>query len=111
MNLNNLMKQAQEMQKKMQEAQDEIAKLEVVGEAGGGIVKVIMNGQHVVNRVELSPAYSNEEREVLEDLIAAAFNAAGKKVEGSSKQKLAAITAGLNLPEGFGGTGGSESGS
>jgi nucleoid-associated protein EbfC len=103
MNLNNLMKQAQEMQKKMQEAQDEISRMEVTGEAGGGLVKITMNGQHVVKRIELNPAYTNEEREVLEDLITAAFNAASQKVQGTSKQKLAAITASLDLPQGFGG--------
>lgn len=105
MNLNNLMKQAQEMQKKMQDAQSEIARMEVTGESGGGVVKITMNGQHKVKKVELNPSYTNEEREVLEDLIAAAFNDASQRVEGASKDKLSAITAGLNLPEGFGGTG------
>jgi nucleoid-associated protein EbfC len=102
--LNTLMKQAQEMQQKMQQAQKEIESAEVTGESGGGLVKITINGRHKAIRVKLDPAFTEETIEVMEDLIAAAFNDASHKVETLSKQKLTALTSGLNLPEGFGGT-------
>jgi DNA-binding YbaB/EbfC family protein len=102
--LNNLMKQAQEMQQRMQQAQKEIESTEVTGESGGGLVKITLNGRHKVMRVKLEPAFTEETLEVMEDLIAAAFNDGSARIEALSKQKLSALTAGLNLPEGFGGT-------
>lgn len=101
--LNNLMKQAQEMQKKMQQAQKEIEETEDTGESGAGSVKVTMNGRHRVILVTLSDSFDEEPREVREDLLAAAYNAAAQKIEELSKKKLAAITEGMQLPEGFGG--------
>ncbi len=101
--LNNLMKQAQEMQKKMQLAQKEIENTEVTGESGGGLVKITLNGRHKVIRVKLDPAFPEETLEVMEDLVAAAFNDASGRIEAVSKEKLATLTSGLNLPEGFGG--------
>jgi len=102
--LNNLMKQAQEMQKKMQLAQKEIENTEVTGESGGGLVKITLNGRHKVIRAKLDAAFPEETLEVQEDLIAAAFNDASGRIEAVSKQKLATLTSGLNLPEGFGGS-------
>jgi len=100
-NFNNLMKQAQAMQASMQKAQAEIASIEVVGEAGGGMVKVTMNGRHEVKRVQIEPAVSVEDREMLEDLIAAAANDAVHKVEARVQEKMASVTAGLQLPPGM----------
>lgn len=101
--LNNLMKQAQEMQKKMQQAQKEIEETETTGESGAGAVKVTINGRHRVMRVVLSDTFNEEPQEVKEDLLAAAFNAAAQRIEELSKKKLASITEGIKLPEGFGG--------
>jgi DNA-binding YbaB/EbfC family protein len=100
-NIGNMMKQAQAMQANMQKVQAEIASMEVVGEAGGGMVKVTMTGQHNVKRVQLEPAVVSEDREMLEDLIAAATNDAVKKVETAVQAKMASVMGGLQLPPGF----------
>jgi DNA-binding YbaB/EbfC family protein len=100
-NIGNMMKQAQAMQENMQKVQAEIATLEVVGESGGGMVKVTMTGQHNVKRVQLEPAVVTEDREMLEDLIVAATNDAVKKVEGAVQAKMASAMGGLQLPPGF----------
>ena len=100
-NIGNMMKQAQAMQANMQKAQAEIALIAVVGESGGGMVKVTMTGQHNVKRVQLEPAVITEDREMLEDLIAAATNDAVKKVEVAVQAKMATAMGGLNLPPGF----------
>src|ERR1700681_2338190 len=97
-NINDLMKQAEAMQANMQKAQAEIATIEVVGEAGGGMVKVTMNGRHEVKRVQIEPTVSAEDREMLEDLIAAAANDAEHKLEARAHEKMASVTAGLQLP-------------
>jgi len=100
-NIGNMMKQAQAMQANMQKVQAEIAAIEVVGESGGGMVKVTMTGQHNVKRVQLEPAIVSEDREMLEDLIAAATNDAVKKVEARVQEKMASVMGGLQLPPGF----------
>jgi len=100
-NINNLMKQAQAMQANMQKAQAEIATIEVIGESGGGMVKVTMTGKHEVKRVQIEPAVVNEDREMLEDLIAAATNDAVHKVEQRVQEKMSSLTAGLQLPPGM----------
>jgi DNA-binding YbaB/EbfC family protein len=100
-NFNNLMKQAQAMQENMQKVQAEIANIEVIGEAGGGMVKITMNGRHEVKRVQIEPAVSAEDREMLEDLIAAAANDAVHKVEARAKEKMASLAGGLQLPPGM----------
>ena len=100
-NINNLMKQAQAMQANMQKAQAEIASLEVVGEAGGGMVKITMTGKHEVKRVQIEAAVAGEDREMLEDLIAAAANDAVHKVEMRVQEKMGSLTAGLSLPPGM----------
>ncbi|SHF05769.1 hypothetical protein SAMN02745148_01735 [Modicisalibacter ilicicola DSM 19980] len=99
--MGNLMKQAQEMQEKMQQVQEEIARAEVLGEAGAGMIKVTMNGRHDVSKVEIDPAILEEDKEMLEDLLAAAVNDAVRKVEVASKTKMEEATSGLNLPPGF----------
>jgi DNA-binding YbaB/EbfC family protein len=100
-NIGNMMKQAQATQQNLQKAQAEIANIEVVGESGGGMVKVTMTGQHNVKRVQLEPAVVSEDREMLEDLIAAATNDAVKKVEARIQEKMASVMGGMQLPPGF----------
>ncbi|WP_411358708.1 YbaB/EbfC family nucleoid-associated protein [Pseudidiomarina salilacus] len=101
--LGNMMKQAQQMQDRMQKAQEEIAKLEVTGEAGAGMVKVTMLGNHNVRRVEIDPSLfaDEDDREMLEDLIAAACNDAVRRVEQTTKERMAEVTGGMNLPPGM----------
>ncbi|MBF8269778.1 MAG: nucleoid-associated protein [Gammaproteobacteria bacterium] len=96
--LGDIMKQAQAMQEKLQQAQAEIANLEVAGEAGAGLVKVIMNGKHELKRVTIDPALFKDDKEMLEDLIAAAVNDASRRLEKTSRDKMSGLTAGLNLP-------------
>ena len=100
-NIGNMMKQAQAMQANMQKVQAEIALLEVTGESGGGMVKVLMTGKHEVKRVTIEPTVSGEDREMLEDLVAAAINDAVHKVEAQISQKMASVTAGMQLPPGM----------
>ena len=99
--LGDMMKKAQEMQENMQKAQQELANKEVTGESGGGLVKVLMRGTHEVNRVTIDPAIMGDDKEMLEDLIAAAINDAVHKVEKSNQAAMQDMTAGLNLPPGF----------
>jgi len=99
-NMNNFVKQAQVLQANMQKAQSEIAGLEVTGEAGGGMVKVVMSGHHEVKRVQIEPSIVGEDREMLEDLIAAAINDAVHRVESATQAKMAAAMGGLSLPPG-----------
>lgn len=96
-----LMKQAQQMQQKMQQMQDEIQNMEIVGEAGAGMVKVTMTGRHDVKRVAIDPSLQGEELEMLEDLLAAAVNDAVRKVETVTQEKMKAMTGGMSLPPGF----------
>ncbi len=100
-NINNLMKQAQAMQANMQKAQAEIATIEVIGESGGGMVKITMTGKHEVKRVQIEPSVIGEDKEMLEDLIAAATNDAVHKVEARVQEKMASLTAGMQLPPGM----------
>ncbi len=95
------MQQAQEMQGKMQEAQAELAKLEVTGEAGAGLVKVTMTGKHEVRNVVIDPSVFEEDRELLEDLMAAAINDAVQRVSTQSQEKMSEMTGGMNLPPGM----------
>lgn len=109
-NLGNLMKEAQKMQQRMQEAQQKLADLRVTGESGGGMVIVEMNGRHEILSVKLKQAVLEEDVEFAGDLFAAAANAATRKVEEKSKEEIARLTQGLNIPkdllEGEGGAGG-----
>ncbi len=99
--LDDIMKQAQKMQEKMQAAQEKIAALEVTGEAGAGMVTVLMTGRYDVKRVSLDQSLMTEDKEMLEDLLAAAVNDAVRKVEKNNQSSMANITGGINLPEGF----------
>ncbi len=99
--LGNMMKQAQKMQADMQKAQEEIANMEVEGQSGGGMVKVTMNGRHEVRRVELDPSLMEDDKEMIEDLLAAAVNDAVRRIEQQSSEKMSSITAGMNLPGGM----------
>lgn len=96
--LGDLMKQAQAMQARMQKVQQEMAGMEVTGESGAGLVKVTMNGRHEVRRVQLDPSLLAEDKEVLEDLIAAACNDAVRRVAVQQQEKMASVAAGLGLP-------------
>jgi nucleoid-associated protein EbfC len=99
--LGNIMKQAQRMQEDMERAQTELAAMEVIGESGGGMVKVKMLGSRDVKSVKIDPTLIGDDIEMLEDLVAAALNDANRKVEVLNKEKMAGMTAGLNLPAGF----------
>ena len=101
MDINVLMKQAQQMQGKMAEMQEQAANVEVTGESGAGMVKVTMTGRHDVRKVTLDPSLMQEDKEFLEDLLAAAVNDAVRKVEAQSKDALGKMTGGMNLPDGF----------
>ncbi len=96
-----LMKQAQAMQDNMKKAQDQLANIEVEGQAGAGMVKVVMTCKNDVKRVTIDPALLAEDKDMLEDLVAAAFNDAVRKAEATSSEKMSSLTAGLPLPPGF----------
>jgi DNA-binding YbaB/EbfC family protein len=96
-----LMKQAQAMQDNMKKAQDQLASIEVEGQAGAGMVKVVMTCKNDVKRVTIDPSLLAEDKDMLEDLVAAAFNDAVRKAETTSSEKMASLTAGLPLPPGF----------
>lgn len=96
--LGNIMKQAQAMQENMRKAQEELAKIEVTGNAGGALVTVVMTCRHDVRRVQIDASLLQDDKEVLEDLIAAAMNDAVRKVEKTTQERMAGLTAGLNIP-------------
>lgn len=100
-NLNNLMKEAQKMQKRMQDAQEQLTELNVVGEAGGGMVKITMNGRHNALSAKIKASLLDEDVEMLEDLVVAAINDAVRRIEGESQKKIKELTAGLNIPADF----------
>lgn len=99
--LGDLMQQAQKMQAQMQKAQAELANMEVEGQAGGGMVTIVMTGGHEVRRVKIDDSLFGEDKDMLEDLVAAAVNDAVHKVERTTKEKMSGLTAGLNLPGGM----------
>lgn len=96
-----LMQQAQKMQENLKRAQDEIARIEVEGQSGGGMVKVTMTGKHDVRRVRIERELLTGDAEMLEDLIAAAMNDAVNKINEATQQHMAQVSAGMNLPPGF----------
>ena len=99
--MGNLMKQAQKMQDDMAKAQAEIANMEVTGESGAGLVKVVMTGNHNVRGVTIDPDLMEDDKEMLEDLIAAAINDASRRVEETTKEKMANVTGGMQMPPGM----------
>lgn len=99
--LGNLMKQAQQMQDKMAKIQEEIAAMEVIGESGAGLVKVTLNGAHNCRRIEIDSTLLADDKEMLEDLIAAAFNDAVRRVAEAQKEKMSGVSSGMQLPPGF----------
>ena len=99
--IGNLMKQAQKMQEDMQKAQEELANMEVEGQAGGGMVKVIMNGRHELRRVSLDDSLMEDDKEMIEDLLAAAVNDAVRRIEQQTQEKMSGLTSGMNLPGGL----------
>ncbi|MEQ8956282.1 MAG: YbaB/EbfC family nucleoid-associated protein [Gammaproteobacteria bacterium] len=98
---NEIMKQAQQMQERFKQAQTDLAKLEVEGVSGAGLVKVKMNGRHDVKQVHLDSELLTEDKSVVEDLIAAAMNDATRKLEEKNRDAMGSMMGGLNLPEGF----------
>ena len=96
-----LMQQAQRMQEEMKRAQEEIAGMEVTGQSGGGIVSVVMSGRHEVRRVNIDRKLIADDPEMMEDLVAAAFNDAVNKVAALTQERLGGVTSGMNLPPGF----------
>jgi hypothetical protein len=99
--ISDLMKQAQSMQADFQKAQEEMARAEVQGESGAGLVSVVMTGRHDVKRVSIDDSVFAEDKEVLEDLLAAAVNDAVRKVEARNREAMSGMAAGMNLPDGF----------
>ena len=100
-NIGQLMKQAQMMQENMKRMQEQLGTLEVEGQSGAGMVKVQMTCKHEVKRVSIDPSLLGDDREMLEDLVAAAFNDASRRVESTIAEKMSGMTAGLGLPAGF----------
>lgn len=99
--LGNLMKQAQQMQENMQKMQAELANIEVEGQAGAGMVKVVMTCRHDVKRVTIDPSLLGDDKDMLEDLVAAAFNDAVRRVEAATQEKMGGMAAGMGLPAGM----------
>ena len=99
--IGNLMKQAQKMQAEMQKAQEELASMEVTGQSGGGLVSVVMTGKHEVRRVTIDPSLLGDDKDMLEDLVAAAINDATHKIETVTQERFSNMSAGVNLPPGF----------
>ena len=96
-----MMKQAQQMQENLKKVQDDIARMEVIGESGAGLVKVIMTGRHDLKSVKIDKSLIDEDIEMLEDLLAAAVNNANQRVETTTQEKMSEFTSGLNLPPGI----------
>ena len=100
-NIGQMMKQAQMMQENMRRMQEQLGTIEVEGQSGSGMVKVVMSCKHEVRRVSIDPSLVGNDREMLEDLLVAAFNDAARKVEATVQEKMGALTAGLGLPAGL----------
>ena len=100
--LGQIMRQAQQAQEAMKRVQDEIARAEITGESGGGMVKITLNGKHEAKKVEIAQDALQESKDFLEDLVAAAINDAAQKLERNAQEKMSKVAGGLNLPAGFG---------
>jgi nucleoid-associated protein EbfC len=99
--LGQMMQQAQKMQENLKRAQEEIARMEITGESGAGMVKITLDGRHQARKVEIAPAAMSEDKEFLEDLVAAAINDATQKLDAATKEKMATVTGGMQLPPGM----------
>ena len=99
--IGNLMKQAQKMQENMQKAQQEIAEMEITGQSGGGLVSVVLNGRHECKRVKIDQSLFDDDKDMIEDLVTAAFNDAAHKIEEATRERMASVTAGMPLPPGM----------
>ena len=99
--LGNIMKQAQKMQENLQKAQEEIANMEIIGQSGAGLVTVTMTGRHDVKKLEIDPSLLSDDKEMLEDLIAAAINDANRRVESATQEKMSGLAGGMGLPPGM----------
>lgn len=99
--LSQIMQQAQKVQDGIKRAQEEVARMEITGESGAGMVKVTLDGRHQARKVEINPAALGEDKEFLEDLIAAAINDAAQKLDNATKEKMSAVTGGMGLPPGL----------
>lgn len=99
--MGNMMKQAQQMQERMQKSQEELASIEVTGQSGAGLVKVTMTCNHAARRVEIDESLMQDDKEMIEDLVAAAINDAVRKVQETTKEKMASVTGGMQMPPGF----------
>ena len=100
-NIGQMMKQAQMMQENMRRMQEQLASMEVEGQSGSGTVKVVMTCKHEVRRVTIDPSLASDDREMLEDLVAAAFNDAARRVDAMVAEKMSGVTAGMGLPPGL----------
>ena len=99
--LGQIMQQAQKVQENIKRAQEEIARMEITGESGAGMVKITLDGRHQARKVEINPTALGEDKEFLEDLIAAAINDAAQKLDNATKEKMSAVTGGMGLPPGL----------
>ncbi len=99
--MGNMMKQAQQMQERMQKSQEELAKTEITGESGAGLVKVTMTCNHAVRRVEIDDSLMEDEKEMIEDLVAAAINDANRRIQETTQEKMAGVTGGMQMPPGM----------
>ncbi len=99
--LGGIMKQAQKMQEEMQQAQAEIAAMEVTGQSGGGLVSVVVNGAHECKRVHIDDSLMEDDKDMIEDLVAAAINDATQRLAAASEERMSSVTEGLNLPGGM----------
>jgi hypothetical protein len=99
--IGNMLKQAQKMQQELQKTQEKLAQEEVIGESGGGLVKVVLTGKHEAKRVEIDPSLLSDDKEMLEDLLAAAINDAVHRIAEKHQQSMSDLTSGLPLPPGF----------
>lgn len=99
--MGNIMKQAQQMQEKMQKAQEELNNIEVTGESGAGLVKITLSCNHNARRVEIDPSLLEDDKEMIEDLVAAAINDAVRRVQETTKEKMSSVTGGMAMPPGF----------
>lgn len=99
--MGNMMKQAQQMQERMQKAQEELANMEVTGESGAGLVKITMTCSHAVRRVEIDESLMEDDKEMIEDLVAAAINDCNRRIQETSQEKMSGVTGGMQMPPGM----------